>query len=259
MPFFRRGGNRSEPEPIAPTPVGLPVDLQSGILNAVGRELNAVLPESALRDLCTATAALASGVTDGVEHERALVALDWVTRTWFGTWCQVVPEAGDTIAANLSGCSPIQDDNTAAAVGNLVAVMSGVPERNAEFIKQNYDRNDRFEGIALGAAESASSNALRQSAGPAIADVIAPQALREYRAAQTDVALAAITSLSMTHSLDEVWPFIVNHLNLPGDIDVKTISIRNLAPYAASQPLEPIVAKLQASVAELYVGLAKMG
>ncbi|MHA6784696.1 hypothetical protein ACVGOW_27415 [Pseudonocardia saturnea] len=258
MPFFRRGGNRSEPN--APTPpVGLPVDLHSGVLNAIGRELNVVLPESALRDLRAATAALTSGVTDAVEHERALVALDWVNRTWFATWCRIVPDTGDTLAAKLSGCSPIQDDDTAAAVGNFVALMAGAPEQNAEFLKQNYDRNDRFEGIALGAAESASSDALRQSAGPAIADVIAPQALREYRAAQTDVALAAIASLSMAHSLDEVWPFIVHHLNLPGEIDVKAISIRNLAPYAAARPLEPIVAKLQASVADLYVDLAKMG
>ncbi|RZT87828.1 hypothetical protein EV383_4755 [Pseudonocardia sediminis] len=259
MPFFRRKTKSPEAAELSkPAPIKLPVDSNSAAMNTLAKELNELLPDSTISGLAARTPSRATSVSDGYEHERGLKALDWLTRTWFTTWCRIIPESGDTLASKLRSLPPIRDRGTALAVGNFVGLMSDTPEENTKFIEANYDRDKLYERIALAAAEKASSEAYLKSVGPAIADIAASHAIDEFRAARADVALAAISSLAFSHSLDEVWPFIVNHANLPGDTDAKTKSIQSLAPHAARQPFTQIVSTLQTSSTELYADLIGM-
>jgi hypothetical protein len=257
VPFFRRGSSQSTTT--APVKVGLADNLPSEIMNSFGNELNLILPEPNLLELRASTANLIPSVTASHEHLRALMLLDWVTRTCFATWARIVPESGDKLASALHDLPEIRDAETAAAVGNLVALMSDVPENSAQNLADNYDRDNFFDDIAVVAAEKASADAFRLSFGPTVADIAATAALNECRAARVDVALAAIAGLSLTHSLDGLWPFIMSSANGPGDLDAKKISIRNLAPFAAFQPLETTVKRLQNSVGALYANLVAVG
>ncbi|MFC1408621.1 hypothetical protein ACEZCY_04910 [Streptacidiphilus sp. N1-12] len=226
-------------------------------MNILGRELNSALPQEMITGICSQVATNAP-MTANHERLRAGRALDWLARSWVPHWSLLIPDVGEQVASSLVGLPPVHDLQTAEAAGNLIGTLSGSADNAERFVAANYKDDNFYERTAVKVARQASSKAIVASAGAAVADAAASVLLDEYLAAQIDVALEGVTALTLTCSLDSVWPYIVNWANGPGDFDAKQISIGNLAPYAAEKALDPTIEALQQEVCGLYVELCRL-
>lgn len=139
-----------------------------------------------------------------------------------------------------------------------MALSSG-PDETERFVAANYKKDNFYDTAAVKAARQASATAVANSAGSAVADAAASVILDETMAARTDVALKGVAALTLSHSLDSVWPYIQTWASGPGDFEAKQISIGNLAPVAAQRALDPIIEELQHGVCGLYVELGRLG
>ncbi|MCT4357044.1 hypothetical protein M5362_28400 [Streptomyces sp. Je 1-79] len=195
------------------------------------------------------------------DHERlrACMALDWFVRTWVPRWSLLVPDAGEQLASALAGLPPIRDLRTAESAGNLIMALSSGPDQTERFVAANYERDNFYDTAAVKAARQASATAVAGSAGTAVADAAASVILDESLAARTDIALKGVAALTLSHSLDSVWPYIQTWASGPGDFDAKRISIGNLAPIAAQRALDPTIEELRQEVCGLYIELGRLG
>ncbi|MFF6989364.1 hypothetical protein [Streptomyces sp. NPDC010273] len=253
------GKKNQSPASIHPLP---PRQLQtrtpSPIMNILGRELNAVLPQEMITELRSASA-VGIPMTEDNERLRACVALDWLARTWVPLWASLIPDAGERLGSALTALAPIRDLETADAAGALIGALASGPDDTEKFIAANYDKDNFYDTAAVTAARKASDTAVAKSAGAAVADAAMSEIFDECLAARTDIALKGVTALALNHSLDTVWPYMVNWANGPGDFDVKKISIGNLAPVVAEKALEPTIEALHIEAGKLYVELCRLG
>lgn len=198
-------------------------------------------------------------MTGDHERLRACMALDWLARIWVPRWASLIPDAGEQLGSALTGSAPIRDLEAADAAGALIGALATGPEDTEKFIAANYDKDNFYDTAAVSAARKASGTAVAKSAGAAVADAAMSEIFDECIAARTDIALKGATALALNHSLDTVWPYMVNWANGPGDFDVKKISIGNLAPLVAMKAIEPVIEELQREAGKLYVELCRQG
>jgi hypothetical protein len=257
MPLFGKKNQRPVPSQPLP-PRKLPTRTPSPIMNILGRELNAVLPQEMITELRSAPTA-GTPTTEDHERVRACVALDWLVRTWLPRWASLIPDAGEHLGSALIALAPIRDLETADAAGALIGALARSPGVTEKFIAANYDKDSFYDTAAVTAARKASATAVAKSAGTAVADAAMSEILDECIAARTDIALAGVTALALNYSLDKVWPYMVNWANGPGDFDAKRISIGNLAPVVAQRSLDPAIEELQQEAGKLYIELSRLG
>ncbi|MEV8066541.1 hypothetical protein AB0P32_10405 [Streptomyces sp. NPDC085995] len=258
MPLFGKKNRRPvSNQPLSLPPLQLQTRTPSPIMNILGRELNAALPQEKITELRSASA-VDMPTTGDRERLRACMALDWLVRTWVPRWLALVPDAGEQLGSALIALAPIRDLETADAAGALIGALADVSDSTEKFIAANYDKDNFYDTAAVTAARKASDTAVAESAGTAVADAAMSEILDECTAARTDIALRSVTVIALNHSLDTVWPYMVNWANGPGDFDVKKISVGNLAPVVARKALESVIGELQLEAGKLYVELCRL-
>ncbi|MFJ9119263.1 hypothetical protein ACIRJO_27405 [Streptomyces sp. NPDC102394] len=257
MPLFGKKNQRpasSQPLP----PRKLQTRTPSPIMNILGRELNSVLPQEMITELLSASA-MGTPMTEDHERLRACMALDWLVKTWVPRWASLIPDAGERLGSELIALAPIRDLETAEAAGALIGALATGPDDTEKFIAANYDKDNFYDTATVTAARKASGTAVAKSAGSAVADAAMSEIFDECMAARIDIALKGVTALALNHSIDTVWPYMVNWANGPGDFDVKKISIGNLAPVVAQHSLDPTIEELRQEAGKLYVELCRQG
>ena len=140
----------------------------SPVLHVMGLQLNDCLPDDRRQELAVylpnGTSPLAGTADEAKDHQRSLMALDWLTRTYLPAWLTLVPALAGHAAA-VAGLAPVTDDSAAAAAPAVRA--AGDAAGDAAWAAAGAAAWDAAGDAARDAAGAAAGAAARAAAGDA--------------------------------------------------------------------------------------------
>jgi hypothetical protein len=198
----------------------------SPVLHIMGLRLNDCLPDDRRQELAVylpnGASPLAGTADAAKDHQRSLMALDWLIRIYLPAWLALVPALADHAAA-LAGLAPVTDDNAAAA-GPVVRAAGDAA------------------WAAAAAAWDAAGDAAWDAAGDAAGDAARAAAVAAWAAGDAAAAAGeAAWTAAWTAAGDAAWD-----------------AAGEAARAAAGDVLQPTVDRLQTSALALYAAMVAL-